>query len=153
MRNVRIDDIDHVARAVIAIGTDYPPYVADVHSHRRAQLLYGATGVMCRHAARQLDRPAAARGVAAATMPHAVRMVGVTTRSLYWNRRVARRMPSRFARCRYPLMRQSLMAAVDMPLEYELVTRRGAGDVAAARAGPAATSCRCTSRCLPILGK
>ncbi len=25
MRNVRIDDIDHVTRAVIAIGTDYPP--------------------------------------------------------------------------------------------------------------------------------
>lgn len=47
MRNVRIDDIDHVARAVIAIGTDYPPgHLLPMHSHRRAQLLYGATGVM-----------------------------------------------------------------------------------------------------------
>lgn len=47
MRNVRIDDIDHVTRAVIAIGTDYPPgHLLPMHSHRRAQLLYGATGVM-----------------------------------------------------------------------------------------------------------
>jgi len=47
MRNVRIDDIDHVTRTVIAIGTDYPPgHLLPMHSHRRAQLLYGATGVM-----------------------------------------------------------------------------------------------------------
>lgn len=47
MRNTSIDSLDHTPSAVIAIGTDYPPdYLLPLHSHRRAQLLYGATGVM-----------------------------------------------------------------------------------------------------------
>lgn len=47
MRNVLIDAVDAIARPVLAIGTDYPPgQLLPTHSHRRAQFLYGATGVM-----------------------------------------------------------------------------------------------------------
>lgn len=63
MRNAHIDNVDHIQRPLIAIGTDYPPgFQLPLHSHRRAQLLYGATGVMqvftrqatgwCRHSMR-----------------------------------------------------------------------------------------------------
>ena len=120
MRNVRIDDIDHVTRAVIAIGTDYPPgHLLPMHSHRRAQLLYGATGVM--HVFTQQGNwvvPPQHAVWLPPQMPHAVRMVGVTTRSLYLEPGA---LPAERPQvCQVvsvtPLMRQLLMAAVDMPL-------------------------------------
>ena len=47
MRNSSIDLLDATPRAVVAIGTDYAHgQVLPLHRHRRAQLLYGATGVM-----------------------------------------------------------------------------------------------------------
>ena len=47
MRNVPLDSVDAVARPVLAIGTDYPPgTLLDTHTHRRAQVLYGMSGVM-----------------------------------------------------------------------------------------------------------
>lgn len=47
MHNVPIDEVDHLARPVIALARNYPSgYLLPMHSHRRAQLLYGATGVM-----------------------------------------------------------------------------------------------------------
>ncbi|EMW1016216.1 helix-turn-helix transcriptional regulator [Serratia marcescens] len=130
MRNVRIDDIDHVTRAVIAIGTDYPPgHLLPMHSHRRAQLLYGATGVM--HVFTQQGNwvvPPQHAVWLPPQMPHAVRMVGVTTRSLYLEPGA---LPAERPQvCQVvsvtPLMRQLLMAAVDMPLEYEREGRDGA---------------------------
>lgn len=45
MRNVSIDLLDATPRPVVAIGTDYPDgRLLPRHTHRRAQLLYGATG-------------------------------------------------------------------------------------------------------------
>ena len=47
MRNTSIDLLDAIPRTVVAIGTDYPPgHLLPSHHHRRAQLLYGATGMM-----------------------------------------------------------------------------------------------------------
>jgi quercetin dioxygenase-like cupin family protein len=47
MRNISIDALDSTPRPVIAIGNDYPDgYLLRRHRHRRAQLLYGSTGVM-----------------------------------------------------------------------------------------------------------
>ena len=47
MRNVSINLLDDTPRAVVAIGTDYSHgHLLPFHTHRRAQLLYGATGVM-----------------------------------------------------------------------------------------------------------
>ncbi|MGW9368129.1 AraC family transcriptional regulator, partial [Streptomyces albidoflavus] len=41
MRNIPLDEVDHVERAVLPIGTDYPPgHLLDWHEHRRAQFLY-----------------------------------------------------------------------------------------------------------------
>lgn len=45
MRNISIDQLDQTPRPVLAIGTDYPDgQHLPRHRHRRAQLLYGATG-------------------------------------------------------------------------------------------------------------
>ena len=47
MRNIHIDEVDLTERDVVAIGNDYAQnFVLTQHQHRRAQLLYGATGVM-----------------------------------------------------------------------------------------------------------
>ncbi|MGE1161671.1 AraC family transcriptional regulator, partial [Pantoea agglomerans] len=47
MRNVSINLLDDTPRVVVAIGTDYSHgHLLPFHTHRRAQLLYGATGVM-----------------------------------------------------------------------------------------------------------
>ncbi|AHV93665.1 putative transcriptional regulator [Bordetella holmesii 44057] len=47
MRNIGIAPIEATDRAVLAIGTYYPDgLLLDWHCHRRAQLLYGATGLM-----------------------------------------------------------------------------------------------------------
>ena len=47
MRNVKIDEVDRLDREVVALGNDYAQgYILPPHQHRRAQLLYGATGLM-----------------------------------------------------------------------------------------------------------
>ncbi len=47
MPGLAIDDYDHVPAEVLPVGTDYgPDAVLSWHSHRRAQLLYGSSGVM-----------------------------------------------------------------------------------------------------------
>lgn len=47
MRNVSLAALDSSALSVLPIATDYPPgHLLDWHEHRRAQLLYAATGTM-----------------------------------------------------------------------------------------------------------
>jgi len=47
VRNGKIDDFDRPEREVVAIGNDYVQvFFLLPHQHRRAQLLYGATGLM-----------------------------------------------------------------------------------------------------------
>lgn len=47
VQDATIDDYDHLAVDVLPIGTQYPPaFLLTRHKHRRAQLLYGASGVM-----------------------------------------------------------------------------------------------------------
>ncbi|WP_412179953.1 AraC family ligand binding domain-containing protein, partial [Variovorax paradoxus] len=116
MRNVPIDAVDAIARPVLAIGTDYPlGQLLPTHSHRRAQFLYGATGVM------EVGTDDGAwvvppqRGVwIPAGQPHRVRMLGVSTRSLYIEPREA---PRHGRQCEVlevsPLLRQLLLAAVE----------------------------------------
>ncbi len=39
MRNIPINDVDHLPQAVLALGSDYPAdTLLDTHSHRRAQV-------------------------------------------------------------------------------------------------------------------
>jgi quercetin dioxygenase-like cupin family protein len=96
-----LDSFDATDRPVLAIGTDYPPgTLLHTHSHRRAQFLYGATGVM------EVGTDDGAwvvppqRGVwIPAGKPHRVRMLGVSTRSLYIEPRAVRRARATSARC------------------------------------------------------
>ncbi|MFJ6216040.1 AraC family transcriptional regulator [Streptomyces sp. NPDC092296] len=128
MRNVPLADVDHVDRAVLPIGTDYPPgQVLDWHRHRRAQFLYGATGVMVVDTAEGTWTvpPERAVLIPAATR-HRVRMLGVSTRSLYIEPDAVPWWP---ATCTVvdvpPLLRELLLAAVEFEADYSLAGREG----------------------------
>ncbi|MDA3642884.1 helix-turn-helix transcriptional regulator [Saccharopolyspora indica] len=129
MRNVPLDEVDGIDRAVLAIGTDYPPgHLLAYHRHRRAQLLYGAIGIMQVETA---DGSWTVPPRRAVLIPpgtdHQVLMDGVTTRSLYLEPAAVPWFP---ARCRVvdvsPLLRELLLAAVDVPPEYDRHGRDGA---------------------------
>ncbi|WP_320776358.1 helix-turn-helix transcriptional regulator [Streptomyces sp. CRN 30] len=129
MRNVSLADVDHLDRAVLPIGTDYPPgRLLDWHEHRRAQFLHGATGVMVVDTAdgtwtvppdRAVLIPPATR--------HRVRMLGVSTRSLYVEPGAVPWWP---AGCMVvdvpPLLRELLAAAVGLPPDHDRSGREGA---------------------------
>lgn len=129
MRNSHIDKHDHLARTLVAIGNDYSPgELLPAHAHRRAQLLYGATGVM--HVVTRdgnwIVPPQRAVWIPAG-VKHQVRMLGVSTRSVYIEPGAAR---AHRAACEVidvsPLLRQLLIEAVDMPAHYDRQGRDGA---------------------------
>ena len=129
MRNTHIDRYDALDRAVVAIGNDYPPgHVLPAHAHRRAQLLYGATGVM--HVVTRdgnwVVPPQRAVWIPAG-VTHQVRMWDVSTRSVYVEPGAAR---ADQGACEVievsPLLRQLLLDAVDMPAAYDNTGRDGA---------------------------
>ncbi|MEU6001098.1 helix-turn-helix transcriptional regulator [Streptomyces sp. NPDC047197] len=128
MKNVPLADVDHVDRAVLPIGTDYPPgHVLDWHEHRRAQFLYGATGVMVVDTAEGTWTvpPERAVLIPPATR-HRVHMLGVSTRSLYIEPHAVPWWP---ATCTVvdvpPLLRELLLAAVELESDYSLSGREG----------------------------
>ncbi|MDU4095621.1 MAG: AraC family ligand binding domain-containing protein, partial [Pantoea sp.] len=124
MRNVKIDEVDRLDRDVVAIGNDYVQgFMLPQHQHRRAQLLYGATGLMyvITQDGEWIVPPQHAVWIPPETM-HAVRFVGVTTRSLYIEPDCAAAL-FKYRRCEVisvsPLLRQLLLEAVDLPPRYE----------------------------------
>ena len=128
VKNVSAADLDHVDRDVLPIGTDYPAgHLLDWHEHRRAQFLYGATGVMVVDAAEGtwIVPPERAVLIPAATR-HRVHMLGVSTRSLYIEPDAVPWWP---AACTVvdvpPLLRELLLAAVDFGPDYSLSGREG----------------------------
>lgn len=129
MRNVPLDSVDAVARPVLAIGTDYSPgTLLKTHTHRRAQMLYGMSGVM------EVETDDGAWAIPPysgvwipAGKPHRVRMQGVSTRSLYIEPTAAPRPANRCeALVISPLLHQLLLASVDMPALYDEDGRDGA---------------------------
>jgi len=129
MRNVEPNDYEDTPRAVVAVGNDYPPaFELARHQHRRAQLLYAAEGV----ATVDTDQGAwiAPRERAVwipAGVAHAVRMVGaVRTCSLFIDPAACR---ARGDQCQVlavsPLLRSLLMAAPDLPANYDEGGRDG----------------------------
>ena len=85
MRNVAINDVDHLPRRVLALGSDYPPNtLLERHSHRRAQFLYAMNGLMKVETddGQWLVPPFSGVWIPA-TKPHRVWMPGVSTHSLY----------------------------------------------------------------------
>jgi len=129
MRNVAPDDHEDIPRQVVAIGNDYPPaFELARHQHRRAQLLYGSEGVLTVDTAQGAWVVPPERAVwIPAGVPHAVKMVGaVSTRSVLIEPDACTR-PS--GRCEVlavsPLLRSLLIAAADLPPEYNVDSRDG----------------------------
>jgi AraC-like DNA-binding protein len=127
VRNAHIDTYDATPRPVVAVGNEFPDgHLVASHQHRRAQLLYGATGVLqvtTEHGAwvvppeRAVWIPAGVR--------HALRMMGpVAVNSLYFEAEAVGALPQK---CQVlgmsPLMRSLVQAAVDVPADYEAGSR------------------------------
>lgn len=129
MRNVPIASVDAVARAVLPIGTDYVPgHLLDWHEHRRAQFLYGATGVMIVETADGTWTVPTERAVLIpARTRHRVRMLDVSTRSLYIEPEAVPWWPQACTVVDVtPLLCELLLAAVDFDADYDLAGREGA---------------------------
>lgn len=129
MHNVSLDSVDAVARPLLAIGTDYPPgTLLDTHTHRRAQVLYGMTGLM------EVETDDGAWVIppySSVWIPagkrHRVRMQGVSTRSLYIEPDAAPRPGTHCeALVVTPLLHQLLLASLTMPALYDEQGRDGA---------------------------
>lgn len=128
MRNIPVDQLDQTPRPVLAIGTDYADgQHLPRHRHRRAQLLYGATGVMQvgTDQGNWIVPPQRAVWIPP-EVEHEVLMLGVSTRSLYIEPDAA---PLGNSGCQVirvsPLLRQLLLEAVEIPLEYDRQGRDG----------------------------
>lgn len=123
------DENDHVRRPALAIGHYYPTsYELAEHRHRRSQFLYAAMGVMVvsTPAGAWVAPPERAVWIPGGT-PHSVRMVGaVQTRSVLFE---VGECPGRGNVCQVvavsPLLRQLLVAAADLPVEYDEAGRDG----------------------------
>ena len=134
MRNADPDDHEDTPREVVGIGNEYPPaFELARHQHRRAQLLYAAEGVVTvdTDQGAWVAPPERAVWIPAGVW-HAVKMVGeVSTRSVLINRDIRPNPsnPNRGGRCEVlavsPLLRSLLVAAADVPLEYDLQGRDG----------------------------
>ncbi|QFS60598.1 helix-turn-helix domain-containing protein [Pantoea dispersa] len=134
MRNEKIDGFDRLNRDIVALGNDYAQgFFLPQHQHRRAQLLYGATGLM--HVSTR-DGEWVVPPQHAVWIPpeilHAVKFTGVTTRSLYIEPACASRLRN-ISRCEViavsPLLRQLLLEAVDLPPCYDSVRDRALIDL------------------------
>jgi AraC-like DNA-binding protein/mannose-6-phosphate isomerase-like protein (cupin superfamily) len=121
VRNIHIDEVDNLDRDVLAIGTDYSAgHLLSAHRHRRAQVLYGATGAMRVETADGTWTVPPHRAVLVPPgVEHEVRMFGVSTRSLYLEPRAVPWFPQR---CQVvavsPLLRELLAEAVDLEPRY-----------------------------------
>ncbi len=128
MRNIPLKTVDAVKRDVLAIGTDYLPNILlDTHVHRRAQFLYGATGLIeVSTADGEWVIPPDSGVWIPENTPHETRMLNVSTRSLYIEPAAAPRHGTQCEVVRVsPLLRQLLLDAVDMPIEYDEMGRDG----------------------------
>jgi AraC-like DNA-binding protein/mannose-6-phosphate isomerase-like protein (cupin superfamily) len=122
-------DHEDVPRTVVGLGNDFPPsFEVAPHRHRRGQLLYAASGVaaVSTPEGAWVAPPERAVWIPAGTQ-HSVRMVGaVQTRSALIEPAAC---PSLNKGCRViavsPLLRQLLITAADLPLEYDEYGRDG----------------------------
>lgn len=127
VRDARAVQYEHVKRPVIAIGNDFPSgHAHPMHSHRRSQLLHAITGTMVVSTAQGSWIVPPQQGLwVPGGIEHGFYMVGkVVTRSAYIEPKLVRDMP---AECRVlevsGLLRQLLIEAVDIPVEYDAGSR------------------------------
>jgi AraC-like DNA-binding protein len=128
-RNTRAEEIEAVARPITAVGNDYPAgHFHPTHRHGRSQLLFAEIGTMLVRTAAGTWLVPTQQGVwIPAGIAHSITMLcRVATRSVYLNHQAADGMPGQ---CQVvgisPLMRQLLIEAVDLPVEYDPADRAG----------------------------
>ena len=129
MRNVRVEDHDHLPLDVLPIGTEYPPdFLLARHAHRRAQVLYGASGTMLVETDEGSWTVPTDRAVLIPPgVEHEVRMLDVTTWSLYIEPDAVPWWPTSCTVVDVgPLLRELLRAAFDLPLDLDVHGRDGA---------------------------
>ncbi|MDT0410004.1 MULTISPECIES: AraC family transcriptional regulator [Streptomyces] len=129
MRNVPLDALDHLPVDVLPLGTDYPPdHLLARHTHRRAQLLHGASGVMRLETEEGAWTVPVDRAVCIPPgTPHEVHMRGVTTWSLYIEPDAVPWWPTSCTVIEVgPLLRELLRAANDLGADYDTAGRDGA---------------------------
>jgi len=129
VRLARAQDHEATPRPLIAVGNDYPAgHLHPTHSHQRGQFLHAERGtMMVVTEAGGWMVPTQAGVWIPAGVAHSIRMIGpVATRSVYLTPPLEARLP---ASCQVlgvaPLLRHLLIAAVDLPLEYEAEGRAG----------------------------
>lgn len=123
------DDCQDIARPVAAMALDVPRGRTDAwHTHRRAQLLYACSGVMSvvTIAGAFVVPPQRAVWLPAGTEHEVHYGVPVSLRTLYIEPRVHAQLPTQ---CRVievsDLLRSLILAAVNLPSEYDLEGREG----------------------------
>lgn len=129
MRHRHSDGFEAVSRPVVALGNDYPPsFELATHTHRRGQLLHASAGVIAVSTPQGawVVPPQRAIWIPGST-PHSVRMVGaVSTHSVLIEPATAADLGQS---CRVVavsvLLRALLLAAADLPLEYDERGRDG----------------------------
>jgi AraC-like DNA-binding protein len=130
MQELHIDEVDHVARPIIALGRNYTDgHVIPLHQHRRGQLISSASGVivLATPEGAWVMPPQRGMWIPPATEHH-VRMVGaVRMQSLYLEPNTIPNMPTR---CQVvgisPFVRDLMTEALTVPPEYALNSRAGA---------------------------
>ncbi len=122
VRRVHIDDIDAVARPIVAVGNDYPDghWIAP-HRHRRGQLLSSSSGtlIVTTEAGAWVMPPLKGMWIPP-NMKHEVRNVGlVRMQSLYLEPDRLTGMPARNQVVDItPFMHSLLAQALDVPIDY-----------------------------------
>ncbi|HEY4252092.1 MAG TPA: helix-turn-helix domain-containing protein [Roseomonas sp.] len=128
-RHIRAEQIEGVARPIVAVGNEYPDgHRHPPHRHRRSQLLFAACGTMLvqtDHGAWMVP-PNQGMWIPGGTL-HGITMLGrVATRSVYLEPEAAAGLSPR---CQVlgiaPLLRQLLIEAVDLPADYAPDSRAG----------------------------
>lgn len=130
MRNIHIDTVDDTPRPIVAITRDYPDgFQIAPHHHRRGQLISGATGLVVLATPYGTWVMPPQRGVwIPPGVTHNIRMVGaVSMQNLYIEPEAARGMPDHCQVLEISgFMRNLIVEALDLPLEYDLGGRPGA---------------------------
>jgi AraC-like DNA-binding protein/mannose-6-phosphate isomerase-like protein (cupin superfamily) len=122
-------DYHHTDRPVAAMDIDYPDGTSiGLHAHPRAQLLFAIQGIMQVRAEAGIWVVPPNRAVwLAADIPHEVRMCGmVKMRTLFVDPEAAAHLPA--GNCVIevsPLLRELLVAAVLVPIDYDPGSRDG----------------------------
>ena len=123
------NEYDHVPRPIVARARSYPPsFELEWHTHGRGQFVYAASGVVVLSTPYGTWVAPPERAVwTPAGMPHSVRMVGaVETRSVLLDEETARLLgPKSAVLSVSSLLRQLLITAADLPLEYDVGGRDG----------------------------